>query len=271
VYLRFPVLTEVPPGQRPETERTSPLPLTAKGVWERMARWSKALRSWLKMQGQDWKAFASYPIFMSSVSISLLYLSVLSFDSTFLSYLKTTTDLSDLFFSGMRGICVTTGLLGTFLAPIMQRHLGLIRAGSWSIAAELISLLPALVSFYVGATYHRPAWNVAILFTGLALSRVGLWAFDVVQLTQLQIALATHPRRNALTGLQFALQNIFDLAHYGLTIGWSSPAQFKYAAAVSCGSVFLGFVVYVFGYSRRLRGHVVHLDFWYNLISRQRI
>lgn len=30
------------------------------------------------------------------------------------------------------------------------------------------------------------------------LSRVGLWAFDLCQLKELQMALATHPRRNAM-------------------------------------------------------------------------
>ena len=83
-----------------------------------------------------------------------------------------------------------------------------------------------------------------LAFPGLALSRIGLWAFDVVQLTQLQMALAEHPRRNALTGLQFALQNMFDLAHYGLTIGWSSPGQFKYPATVGDPSPFTYHPIY---------------------------
>lgn len=66
----------------------------------------------------------------------------------------------------------------------------------------------------------------------MALSRIGLWSFDLAQLTQLQKALAHHPRQNTLSALQYSLQNVFDLAQYGLTLGWNRPADFKYAAAV---------------------------------------
>lgn len=48
-------------------------------------------------------------ILLGSLSISLLYLTVLSFDSTFLAYLKSETDYSDPFIAGMRGLCVVTG------------------------------------------------------------------------------------------------------------------------------------------------------------------
>lgn len=71
----------------------------------------------------------------------------------------------------------------------------------------------------------------------MALSRIGLWSFDLAQLTQLQKALAHHPRQNTLSALQYSLQNMFDLAHYGLTLGWNRPADFKYAAAVSLLSI----------------------------------
>ena len=76
--------------------------------------------------------------------------------------------------------------------------------------------------------------------SGLALSRIGLWSFDLVQLTQIQKALADNPRQNTLTALQFSLQNIFDLAHYGLTLGWNKPGEFKFAASVRVASLSYG-------------------------------
>ncbi|KAG8775550.1 hypothetical protein FRC12_001426, partial [Ceratobasidium sp. 428] len=94
----------------------------------------------------------------------------------------------------------------------------------------------------------------------MALSRTGLWSFDLAQLTQLQKALVHHPRQNTLSALQFALQNIFDLAHYGLTLGWNRPGEFKYAAAVSMGAVFAAAILYVAGYARPLRGHIFHFE-----------
>lgn len=149
---------------------------------------------------------------------------------------------SDAFIAGMRAVCVVAGLLGTVVMPRMEKWIGLVRTGTWSLWLEFLPLTPALVSFYVGAVRHRPPWNSAMLFTGayiffwwlsstrtckcsiakwyrphqlycagLAVSRIGLWSFDLAQLAQLQMELNHHPRRNALTALQYALQNVFDL------------------------------------------------------------
>jgi hypothetical protein len=63
----------------------------------------------------------------------------------------------------------------------------------------------------------------------MALSRI----FHLAgQLNQLQKARAHHPRQDTPSALQFSLQNEFDLAHYGLTLGWNRPVEFKYAAVV---------------------------------------
>jgi hypothetical protein len=71
----------------------------------------------------------------------------------------------------------------------------------------------------------------------MALSRIGLWSFDLAQLTQLQEALDTHSRPNVLAALQISLQNVFTLGAYALTLGWNAPRDFKYAAAVCHTSI----------------------------------
>lgn len=253
VYERFPALS----GPRPARARIDG-PDHARS--RRILFFTSSV-DWVLQQVKDWKEFTRHPIFITSIAISLLYLTVLSFDSTLLVYLKSETDFSDPFIAGMRGICVVTGLMGTFAMPWMERYMGLVRAGSWSLWSEFISLIPVVLSFFLGANgRHRLAWNSAMLFGGMALSRIGLWSFDLVQLTQLQKSLAHHPRQNTLTALQFSLQNVFDLAHYGLTLGWNKPEQFKYAAVVSLVSVFMAAIVYVVGYARPLRGHIFHFD-----------
>lgn len=161
----------------------------------------------------------------------------------------------------MRGICVVTGLMGTFLSPYLTGRIGLVRTGSWSLWAELLPLSLTIVSFYQGAeNRHRPAWNTALLFTGLALSRIGLWSFDLAQLAQVQTALSLHPRRNSLMGLQFALQNLLDLLHYAMTIIFHKPSSFKYPADISYGAIGIATLLYTFVFARRERGHLVHLD-----------
>ena len=130
----------------------------------------------------------------ASISISLLYMSVLSFDSTFIAYLKSETDYSDAFIAGMRALCVATGLVGTALGPYLERSLGLVRAGTWSLWLELFPLTLCVAALFTyspdhsaalgGAKPRPPAWNTALLFLGLALSRIGLWSFDLCQLAQ---------------------------------------------------------------------------------------
>lgn len=86
----------------------------------------------LKSSLNDWLEFIRHPIFLSSTSTAFLYLTVLSFDGTMLSYLKAQT-YSDPFLAGIRGINVVAGLAGTLAMPYMERKLGLVRAGNWSI------------------------------------------------------------------------------------------------------------------------------------------
>ncbi|KAL5636359.1 hypothetical protein ACGC1H_000355 [Rhizoctonia solani] len=248
-YKRFPVLA-IP---RPPGEETS-MKWSINGV-------GKAAGDWGQQQLKDWIEFIRHPIFLSSLSIALLYFNVLSFNSPFIAYLKSETNFSDPLIAGMRGLCVVTGLFGTFAMPWMEKRVGLIRTGSWAIWSEAFSLVPTVVCLFVGIDGRkRPAWNSVLLFTGMALSRIGLWSFDLAQLTQLQKALAHHPRQNTLSALQYSLQNMFDLGHYGLTLGWNRPGEFKYAASVSLGMVFLAAFVYVIGYARPQRGHLFHFE-----------
>ncbi|KAH9849246.1 Ferroporti-1 [Lenzites betulinus] len=208
---------------------------------------------------RDWHEFSHEPVFLSSLAISSLYMTVLSFDGTMLSYLKAHA-YSDAFLAGIRGLNVVAGLIGTLAMPFMERRLGLVRAGNWSIWSEVLCLLPVLIAFFVGAPSdgsQGPAWNATLLFGGMMFSRIGLWAFDLCQLKELQLALATHPRRNSLTALQYSLQNVADMLKYILTIVLSHPSQFKYAALASFISVCTGAVTYLV-YVKNQRGHLLH-------------
>jgi iron-regulated transporter 1 len=107
--------------------------------------WGKAFR----LQVRDWLEFMRMPVCLSSISISLLYITVLSyvslfprpsaifilfcrFDGNMLGYLKTQM-FDDTSLATMRSICVLTGLFGTVVAPWLEARLGSVRAGSWSI------------------------------------------------------------------------------------------------------------------------------------------
>ncbi|KAI0652481.1 Ferroporti-1 [Trametes meyenii] len=259
-YRRFPALRTAQLSK--ETSRSARArdepPRSSDVLPMYLVAWRKLLAR-LQSTLRDWREFSQFPIFLSSVSISCLYLTVLSFDGTMLSYLKAHA-YSDPFLAGMRGLNVVAGMAGTIAMPLLERKLGLVRAGNWSIWSEVFCLLPVLITFYVGAPSdgsRAPAWNAVLLFGGMMLSRIGLWAFDLCQLKELQMALAAHPRRNSLTALQFSLQNLADMLKYILTIILSRPSQFKYAALASFISVLAGASTYL-AYVKKERGHILH-------------
>lgn len=216
---------------------------------------------WLEREARDWREFVSLPVFGSSVAIAAIYLTTLSYDGTFIAYVKAARGWDDGFVALMRALCVLTGLVGTVAMPVLERRLGLERAGAWSLWFEAACLAPTLAAFFVPPPYgtHGPAWNSAVLFGGVALSRIGLWSFDLCQLKILQVALDSHPRKNRLTALQIALQNVFDLAKYVLTLAAATPRQFKWTALVSYIAVVAGAIAYMF-FLRAVRGHLFHLN-----------
>ncbi|KAJ7698066.1 Ferroporti-1 [Mycena rosella] len=241
VYDRFPMLAA-------EQQRKDNL----KSNEPRQPQTSSILQRALNLK--DWQEFVRLPVFLSSVSISLLYLTVLSFEGTMLGYLKT-LDFRDDFLAGMRGLCVVTGLIGTLVTVPLERKLGSARAGSWSIWSMVVCLLPVMASFYIFGP--RNTLGAGLLFGGMALSRVGLWSFDLIQTKQLQDALSSHARRNTLTALQLTMQSVADLLKYVLTMVLSRPSQFRWAGLVSFVSVSSGAVVYLL-YLRKERGHIFH-------------
>jgi iron-regulated transporter 1 len=164
-----------------------------------------------------------------------------------LSYLKSELLLSDFFISFMRGICIVASLLGTVAMPLAQKRLGLERTGAWSIwyvdvefsecldtnmsyfRLEAFLLIPVVICFYVLSSHsgaHKLTTALAIvLFGSLAISRMGLYAFDLVQVQCLQLELQTHPKRNKFTSLQIAMQSASDLLKWAVVLVFNRPDQ----------------------------------------------
>lgn len=72
--------------------------------------------------------------------------------------------------------------------PRLERHIGLERAGLWSIISEVVCLAPVVLAFFYGTGAYGTKgawWNEVLLFGGIALSRIGLWSFDLCQVSQI--------------------------------------------------------------------------------------
>ena len=128
--------------------------------------------------------------------------------------------------------------------------------------SEVTCLAPSTLAFFLGSATSEPhgtVLNSVLLFGGIALSRTCLYAFDLCQVKELQLALADHPRRNRITALQIALQNAFDLLKYAITLGAATPDRFKWTALASWVAVCGGAVCYAV-YLRQVRGHLFHAE-----------
>ena len=128
VWKRFPILaTSRQHGQGQEPVERAVPPSTSK-----LSFHLKLLKNWITILYHDWTMFIHSPVFPTSLAISLLYFTTLSFDGTMISWLKTNT-YSDVLISAMRAIAVCIGLAGTAIMPVLENKIGLARAACWSI------------------------------------------------------------------------------------------------------------------------------------------
>jgi len=128
VWRRFPVLAtsrQYPQHQEPVGQAIPPSS-------SKISNHCKSLKNWASVSYHDWAMFIHSPVFPSSLAISFLYFTTLSFDGSMISWLKTNTYSDDLI-SGMRAIAVCTGLVGTVVMPMLEKRIGLARAANWSI------------------------------------------------------------------------------------------------------------------------------------------
>lgn len=115
-------------------------------------------------------------VFLASLALSLLYLTVLSFGTTMVTYLLH-TGFTPLQVSGMRIGAVIAELSGTWAAPFITGRIGPIRSGLWFLNWQFACLAAAVAAF---AFLDNQSQVVAVsLIVGVALSRIGLWGFDL--------------------------------------------------------------------------------------------
>jgi iron-regulated transporter 1 len=88
------------------------------------------------------------------------------------------------------------------------------------IWSEAISLIPVVVYFAIRSLPTKsekdmgPVWSSILLFSGMALSRVGLYGFDLAELQIIQEFTsvgASSTQANMIMGQQLALENVFDM------------------------------------------------------------
>ncbi|KAJ5782408.1 hypothetical protein N7457_004182 [Penicillium paradoxum] len=246
VYQSVPALTKapqtLPPAEHDTNEENDSHQNTSTGSIH-----------FLQESLSPWKEYISSSVFLASFALSLLYLTVLSFGATMTTYLLH-TGFSSLQVSYMRIGSVAAELSGTWTAPIIMNRIGPIRSGLWFLNWQFVCVAGAAAAF---VTWDSSSRLVAgTLIAGVAMSRIGLWGFDLsVQfLVQENIQEGARARFSAT---EMALQNAFEMLSFASTIAFPLPGQFRYPVLISSGAVTVAAVCFA-AYVRKERGHLLH-------------
>jgi iron-regulated transporter 1 len=129
-----------------------------------------------------WSTYIRQPVLLPAVALAMLYFTVLSLGFMMTAYVKH-QGLTEVVVSIFRAAGALTGILATFLYPWLQKRLGILTIGMLGICHQLLCLLVAVLPVLL---YHMGlpgGWSqLGLLYctlTGVALSRTGLWLFDL--------------------------------------------------------------------------------------------
>jgi iron-regulated transporter 1 len=210
-----------------------------------------------KSDGSSSKSWSSYfhsPVFLPSLALSLLYLTVLSTGVQYQAYMLSTNHTA-LVVSMVRLVAVLSELSATYLAPVIIAKVGQIRSGLWSINWQVVTLVLGVGSFLLTDNSSWASWT---LTAAIIISRVGLWGFDLAVQDIVQERVPEQ-QRGTFSACEVGLQNFFELISFASTIVFPNASQFRYPVVISLGAVLLADICYA-GYVRHERGHLIHLS-----------
>lgn len=120
-------------------------------------------------------AYLSQSAFLPSMSLSLLYLTVLSFSGQMITYLLS-IGFTSTHIGLIRTASVFVEMSATWLAPKVMAKLGPTRAGMWFLSWQTVCLSIGVGLFWL---HWSPFWAASYLVAGVVASRIGLWGFDL--------------------------------------------------------------------------------------------
>lgn len=217
-------------------------------------------RSWssrmsIRKTIQPWKDYIQNPAFLASFSLSLIYLTVLSFSSQMTTYLLD-LGFTSVHISLLRLLSVGLELSATCAAPTLMNKIGAVRSGLWFINEQLLSICLAVTLFSITGPQTQIAGGALVL--GVALSRLGLWGFDlcVQYLVQEDAPEAT---RGSFSAIEMSLQSMFEMLSFATTMIFYRPDDFHIPVYISVGAVATSAACFA-GFVRQKRGHLLHMD-----------
>jgi solute carrier family 40 (iron-regulated transporter), member 1 len=179
------------------------------------------------------------PACMGGISLSLLYLNVLSFGGIMTAYLVWRGMRLDTV-GVWRGVSSAVGLMGTFAYHFSAKRTSLVNTAMWSITYQFVCISLSYFSLFIDGY----SLSLTLLIVGVCTSRIGLWVFDI-SITQLMQESVEESVRGVVGGLQKSLNAFFFLWSFGLGIVFPDPKDFY--IYVSAGYVSVGLALILFG------------------------
>ena len=126
--------------------------------------------------------YFQHPACLPSLSLALLYLTVLSFGGQMVTYLES-SGFNSFVIALVRSLSVVVEIIATWIAPKAMAKMGPIRAAMWFLNWQVIWLAGTVALFWT-----EPSGLIAAssLSGGTIISRVGLWGYDLCAQTIIQ-------------------------------------------------------------------------------------
>ncbi|KAF3330448.1 solute carrier family 40 member 1-like isoform X3 [Carex littledalei] len=194
----------------------------------------------------SWIVYLKQEVALPGISLAILYFTVLSF-GTLMTATLDWKGIPVYVISIARGVSALVGIGATVLYPVVHSRIFTVRTGLWSIWMQWSCLLVCVASIWVSSNFNS-AW---ILMGGVAVSRLGLWMFDLAVM-QLMQDLVPESDRCIVGGVQNSLQSMFDLLTYMMGIIISDPKDFGQLIILSFFLVTTAALMYTF-YVYRIR------------------